>query len=78
MKRSRRFRLCVNDFMQGLIVASGTAAITVVGKSLEAGVFPGLPEIKVACIAALSAGCVYLAKNLLRNTNGDFKSENKE
>ena len=58
---SKRFTLNGNDFVKGLIMAVGGAAVTLLLDSLNAGSFDF--DWKKILAGALTAGLTYLAKN---------------
>ncbi len=58
---SKRFSLDGNDFIKGLIMAVGGAAVTLALDSLNAGSFDF--DWKKIVAGALTAGLTYLAKN---------------
>ena len=58
---SKRFTLNGNDFIKGLIMAVGGAAVTLLLDSLNAGSFDF--DWKKIVAGALTAGLTYLAKN---------------
>ena len=58
---SKRFTLNGNDFIKGLIMAVGGAAVTLALDSLNAGSFDF--DWKKIVAGALTAGLTYLAKN---------------
>ena len=58
---SKRFTLNSNDFIKGLIMAVGGAAVTLALDSLNAGSFDF--DWKKIVAGALTAGLTYLAKN---------------
>jgi hypothetical protein len=67
-----------SDFLKGLIVAAGTAAMAVLAASLNAGKLPGMAELKFAGAAALAAGIAYLGKNFFTNSSGNIGPEKPE
>jgi membrane protein implicated in regulation of membrane protease activity len=66
--KSNYFRLNVNDFVKGLIVAVGSAALTVVQTSLQAGSLS--IDWKLVLTVSLTAAVAYLGKNLFENQDG--------
>lgn len=68
--KSAKFRLNLNDFTKGLLIAVGSAALTVVQTSLSAGTFA--IDWKVLATVSISAGLAYLGKNLFENENGEI------
>lgn len=67
MKRSDFLRLNTRDFVKGLIIAVGSAAITVIQTSLQAGSLS--VDWKLLLTVSLSAGVAYLGKNLFETAN---------
>jgi NAD/NADP transhydrogenase alpha subunit len=72
---SKFLRLGKSDFVKGLVVTAGTAAVAVIGKAIEAGRIPTQSDLVFAGKAALSAGAAYLLKNLFTNSSGDIAPE---
>jgi hypothetical protein len=58
---SSKFSLNVKDFLKGLLVSIGTAALVVIQTSIDAGSFNF--DWKQVSIAAVGAGVAYLIKN---------------
>ena len=66
------FKLNVQDFIKGFIVAALAAIGTVLLPLLEAGALPTLAQFGMAGAAGLTAGLAYLAKNLFTNSDGEI------
>lgn len=71
MKKSKLFKLHLNDFTKGLIVAIITACLTVAYQMLTncADMFSCLDFKQIASTAILAA-MSYLMKNLVTNSDG--------
>jgi hypothetical protein len=67
---SKFLSLNINDFLKGLIVTVGSAAITVIQTSLSAGSFT--IDWKLLATVSISAGIAYLGKNLFQNESGSL------
>ncbi len=59
---SKRFRLNAKDYLKGLAIAVGSAAIVF----LQAAILTGEINWEHVGVSALSAGLVYLAKNWMQ------------
>ncbi len=75
MRKSKWLTLNQKDYIRGLIVAAGTAGLTVIGTSLNAGALPTKPQLIQAGTAAVAAGIAYLTKNLFTNSSDKMKPE---
>jgi mannose/fructose/N-acetylgalactosamine-specific phosphotransferase system component IIC len=74
---SRLFSLKTEDYVKGLVVGAGTAAVTAAFTKLNVWLAGGLqmaagPELKMIGIAALSAFVAYVGKNFYTNSAGQF------
>lgn len=72
MEKSKFLTLGAKDFLRGLAQAAGTGAAVVLMPVLVKGQLPSLLVLKLAAAAAISAGGVYLFKNLLTNSADQF------
>ena len=62
-----------NDFVKGFIMAILTAIVTALYTSIQSGKLPStIEDFKVIGLSSLSAGLVYLMKNFLSNSEGEF------
>jgi len=68
MKNSKAFKLNLNDFWKGLILAVLTAFLSVVYKTVEAGSLNF--DWKFIGTTTLLAVLAYLTKNLTQDQNG--------
>ncbi len=76
MKISKFLRLGKHDFIKGLLVAIGTAALTALLNIVNTGQLPRTwPELKPVAIASISAVLTYLLKNLVTNSQGQIGKE---
>jgi bacteriorhodopsin len=62
MEQSKQFALNLRDFLNGLVVAVGSAVVTVVQTSLDAGTLKF--NWHAIGVVAISATVAYLGKNL--------------
>jgi biotin transporter BioY len=60
------------DLGKGALVAAITAALAIIGQSIEAGQLPTSAQLKVAGLAGLTAGIGYIIKNFLTGSDGKF------
>lgn len=71
-------RLGKSDLFKGFIMAIGTAIATALIPILQSGTFPDMATLVNALVVGVTAGLVYLLKNLFTNSQGEtFKSEPK-
>ena len=76
---SKFLSLNLQDVIKGAVVTALTAAIAVVGTSINAGRMPTVVEWKISGVAAAAAAVSYLVKNLLTNSKGELvKAEPKQ
>lgn len=72
MKQSILFKINIRDLLKGFITAFITSALTVIIQLLDSGHFPGIAQLKSAGIVGLIAGCSYVIKNVLTNSDDQF------
>ena len=66
------------DIGKGVLIAFGTAVIVGLQTSLSAGKLPTLQELGALALVGLSAGLVYIIKNVFTNSSNELgKSEPK-
>lgn len=70
--KSKFLSLEIKDWIRGLFMAVGAAVVDGAIIVLNAGAMPNTDEYKRLAIVGLSAGLVYIAKNLLTNSNDQF------
>ena len=66
--KSNFLSLGMKDLIRSVIVASGTAALTVLIPVLQGGGVPTPENYRVAGLSAIAAGLSYLLKNLFTNS----------
>ena len=70
---SKFLNLGKNDFIKGLLVAIGTAALTALLNIVNTGILPKTwADFKTVVIASIAAIITYLLKNLMTNSTGDI------
>jgi len=69
MKWSTLFNLNVQDFFKGLLVAVGSAVLSLIEQTLQNG---GNIDWRVIGTSALCAGIAYLIKNFFTDDQGKF------
>ena len=71
--KSTFLKLQNNDLFKGFIIAVLTVVVMAVKDSFELGVFPTDLEFwKAELMKGVSAGLIYLSKNLLSNSDDKF------
>lgn len=71
--QSTKFTLNKQDWLRGLLMAIGSAVFTGLTTSLSSGKI-GANDLKIAGIAGLGAGAMYIGKNFFTN---DIKTAQK-
>lgn len=80
MKNTPLLSVGMKDAIKGLLVAMLTVLVSMVGSTIQNGIFPETwNEWKVILLASLGAGISYVIKNWLTNSNDQFlkKETNK-
>lgn len=79
MENSGFLKLNWVDFGKGLLVAVIAAFLTGLVQTLESGALPTTAQLRVAGIAAATAGISYLLKNLFQSKEGvPFKKDEEQ
>jgi len=73
--RSKFLGLNVNDAVKGIITAFLSAALLTIYNIIVSG-WPTPTELLDAARVGLAAAAGYILKNLLTNSDGEFKKEN--
>lgn len=76
--RSRRWWLNHRDFFKGLVVALFTALGTLLQSELTLNSQFDLALLRRIAMASLIAFLAYLVKNILENSEGEFKPDAKK
>lgn len=64
------------DFLKGFLMTVGVAFLTAILTALEKNMMPSSAQLKAAAITGLTAGVIYLVKNLVTNSKAEvFTSE---
>lgn len=71
-QKGELFSLQVKDFIKGSVIAFGAALLPSIYTLLDKDHFPTWVEFAPYLKSALSAMIVYILKNYLSNSNGDF------
>lgn len=73
---SEFMKLNCRDFIKGFFVAVVAAILAGLMPILESGEFPTVANLKIIGISGLAAGCAYLFKNMITNSNDQiFKGD---
>jgi hypothetical protein len=79
MKKSKFSKLCLKDLSKGVVMTVGTTFVGLCSTSVASGVFPDVADFLNMGKVGLLSGVVYLIKNFLTNSKGEFlKSEESE
>jgi len=79
MAQAKFMKLQISDFWKGLLITIGTAIGTALIKYLDSGQFPATwGDWKMILFPALSAGIIYILKNLITNTKGKLLKKEKD
>ena len=68
---SALFRLNLNDFVKGLVVAVLTAGLGAIAPAVSAGAIT-VAVLQTAGWSGLAGGIAYLTKNLVTNSQGEM------
>ena len=77
MNKSRLGKLGFKDLVKGFGMTIGTTIVGLCSTSVVSGVFPAVADFINMGKVGLLAGGVYLAKNLLTNSNDEFLTKEK-
>ena len=64
--------LSLQDLLRGAAIAVGTSVLVTIEPILNMGTIPDIPTLKKTAIVGISAGIVYLFKNLFTNSKDQF------
>jgi hypothetical protein len=78
MNKSRFSRLSLKDLSKGAVMTIGTTIVGLCSTSVVSGIFPAITDFINMGKVGLLAGGVYLAKNLLTNSNDEFLTKEKQ
>ena len=77
-KFSKFSKLSLKDLSRGVIMTVGTTIVGLCSTSVVSGVFPAVTDFMNMGKVGLLSGAVYLIKNFLTNSKGEFLKIEKD